>query len=320
MGVIYRPALSPDELVACRLHLNAKYRILNLDHSRGVAVGQEILMLANRASTSGEAAGPQKIETVLPSLEASTPPQQPSVELERLYRKQRLAAAYRLFARLGYDSGGAGHITARDPEFPDRFWVNPHCVHFSRISVSELMLVDHNGRLLQPPARSRPLLNRAAFAIHSEIHRARPEVVAAAHSHSTYGKAFSTLGHLLDPITQDACMFHDDHVLFESYTGVVLDSNEGREIARALGHRHAAILQHHGLLAVGQSVEAAVWRYVAMEEACRVQLLAMQAGTPRQIAPGIAATATRMGSEAGGIFAFQPYWEMLTAEEPDLLS
>jgi ribulose-5-phosphate 4-epimerase/fuculose-1-phosphate aldolase len=283
-------------------------------------------MLAHSASTPHSAsaiAGPTstvgKIETVLPALDAQAMPVQPTVELERLYRKQRLAAAYRLFARNGYDTGGAGHITARDPEFPDHFWVNPHCVHFSRISVSELMLVDHEGRIVQPPARARPLLNRAAFAIHSELHRARPDVMAAAHSHSTYGKTFSAFGRLLDPITQDACALYNDHVLFETYSGVVLDRNEGREIAHALGNRNGAILQHHGLLTLGRSIESAVWRYLAMEEACRVQLLAMAAGIPGQIAPEIAARATRMGSEVGGIFAFQPYWELLTAEEPELL-
>jgi ribulose-5-phosphate 4-epimerase/fuculose-1-phosphate aldolase len=260
-----------------------------------------------------------KIETTLPPFDAKTVPIQPTLELERLYRKQRLAAAYRLFARNGYDMGGAGHITARDPEFTDQFWVNPHGVHFSRICVSELMLVNHEGQVIQPPARARPLLNRAAFAIHSELHRARPDVVAAAHSHSIYGKSFSTFGRLLDPITQDACAFYDDHVVFEAYSGVVLDSKEGQAIAHALGQRSCAILQHHGLLTVGQTIDSAVWRHIALEEACRVQMLVMAAGEAKTISPAIAARATKMGTEIGGIYAFQPYWDVLTAEEPDLL-
>ena len=56
-----------------------------------------------------------------------------NVQEERVHRKQMLAAAFRLFSRFGFDEGVAGHITARDPEFTDTFWVNPFGVHFSQI-------------------------------------------------------------------------------------------------------------------------------------------------------------------------------------------
>src|SRR5579862_4261605 len=53
-----------------------------------------------------------------------------SLEDERLHRKQRLAAGFRLFARFGFEEGIAGHITARDPIDPQTFWVNPFVVPF----------------------------------------------------------------------------------------------------------------------------------------------------------------------------------------------
>jgi len=215
--------------------------------------------------------------------------------------------------------GGAGHITARDPEWPDHFWVNPAGVHFSRIRVSDLMLVSHDGEIVQPPAHAKPRLNRAAFAIHSELHKARPDVVAAAHSHSLYGKAWSALGQLLEPLTQDSAAFYDDHSIFEEFSGVVLDTSEGEKIAKALGPRKAVILQNHGILTVGQSVEAAVWRYLALENACQVQLLAQAAGKTRPMPEDVARhTASQVGTEIGGIFAFQPYWDVVSEEEPDL--
>lgn len=280
------------------------------------------MTLAIPRPVGAPAAHPAKIETVLPERgfgDPGPPPRLPEVGRERLYRKQRLAAGYRLFARAGFDMGGAGHITARDPEFPDRFWVNPLGVHFSRIRVSDLMLVDHEGRIVEPPARAQPRLNRAAFAIHSELHKARPDVVAAAHSHSLYGKAWSALGRLLDPLTQDSAAFFEDHALFGDFSGVVLDTSEGEKIAAALGSRKAVILQNHGILTVGQSVEAAVWRYLALENACQVQLLAEAAGQTRPMPPEVARhTARQVGTEIGGIFAFQPYWDVVAEEEPDL--
>jgi ribulose-5-phosphate 4-epimerase/fuculose-1-phosphate aldolase len=126
-----------------------------------------------------------------------------SVEEARQHRKRMLAVSFRLFAKFGYDEGVAGHITARDPEYPDHFWVNPFGVDFGSVSVSDLICVNHKGEVIA----GKYSVNRAAFAIHSQVHAARPNAVAAAHAHSIYGKAFASLGRKLDPITQDACAF-----------------------------------------------------------------------------------------------------------------
>lgn len=243
-------------------------------------------------------------------------PPQPTIELERLYRKQRLAASFRLFGRFGFDFGGAGHITVRDPEYPDHFWLNPAGVHFGHIRVSDLMLVNHESEIVEHGEVKR--LNRAAFAIHSRLHAARPDVLAAAHSHSIYGKAFSILGKLLDPLTQDSCAFYQDHAVFEDFSGVVLDTSEGDRIAEVLGPRKAVILQNHGILTVGPSVETAVWRYISMENACQAQLLAEAAGTTKPVPHAVAAhTAAQTGGPFGD-YAFQPYFDVIARDEPDL--
>src|SRR3954470_17887843 len=117
------------------------------------------------------------------------PPTFTSVEEERRHRKVRLAAAFRLFSKFGFDEGVAGHITARDPELSDHFWVNPFGVDFSLIKVSDLLLVSHSGEIVVGDYQ----VNQAAFAIHSSIHAARPDIVAAAHAHSVYGKALSSM-------------------------------------------------------------------------------------------------------------------------------
>lgn len=248
-------------------------------------------------------------------LVAPLPPTFSSVEEERLHRKQRLAAAFRLFARFGFDEGVAGHITARDPERPDHFWVNPFGMHFGHIRVSDLILVDHDGEVVEGDR----MVNAAAFAIHSQVHKARPDVVAAAHAHSLYGKAWSSLGRLLDPITQDACAFYQDHTLFDDYTGVVVDLAEGRRIAEALGPHKAVILRNHGLLTVGQSVDEAAWWFITMERSCQAQLLAEAAGTPVKIdAENAAKTAAVVGSPLAGWFSFQPLFDRIAREEPDL--
>ena len=237
-------------------------------------------------------------------------------EAERTHRKQRLAVAFRLFARYGFDQGLAGHITARDPELHDHFWVNPLGLHFSRMRVSDLLLVNSQGEIV---VGDRPL-NRAAFAIHAALHEARPDVVAAAHTHSTYGKAWSAMGRPLDPLTQDGCGFYTDHALFDDYRGVVLETDEGFRIAEALGSRKAVILKNHGILTAGPTVEAAAWWYIALDNACHVQLLAEAAGTPVPIDPETAAlTHTQVGRPGGAAYAFEALYQGLVETEPEVL-
>ncbi|MEO6987932.1 MAG: class II aldolase/adducin family protein, partial [Aquihabitans sp.] len=234
---------------------------------------------------------------------------------ERLWRKQRLALAFRIFGRLGFDEGVAGHITVRDPERTDCFWVNPFGLSFKLITVDDLILVNHAGEVVEGTWP----VNQAAFAIHAAIHEARPDVVAAAHSHSKFGRAFSTLHRHLEPLTQDSCIFYNDHALFDDYTGVVNDPEEGKRLAHALGGNKAAILANHGIITVGQSVEETVFWYVTMERTCEVELLARAAGEPRVIDADVAtSTHAQIGSPLAGWFSGQPLFDWIAEQDPDV--
>jgi len=240
-----------------------------------------------------------------------------SVEAERQHRKQQLAVTFRIFARYHFDEGIAGHVTARDPEFPNRFWVNPYAVHFSRIRVSDLLLIDEEGRVIEGDRRT----NKAAFWIHSSIHHARPDVVAVAHAHTIHGRAFASLNKLLDPIIQESCAFHDDHVLFDEYKGLVLERAEGERIAEKLGSRRAAILRHHGLLTVGRTIEEAAWWFITMDRACQMQLLADAAGTPRVMSDEEVTLAHRQFSNANmARHNFNILRDLVVEETPDVLN
>lgn len=235
---------------------------------------------------------------------------------ERLERKQKLAGALRLFGRLGFGEGVAGHITVRDPEFPELFWVNPLARSFRQMRVSDLILVDHRGDVVYG---SEPV-NQAAFCIHSALHEARPDVIAAAHAHSPHGKAWSSLGRLLDPITQDSCYFYQDHVLIKAQGGrVVFEPEAGREIAACFPSGKAAIHQNHGLFTVGPSVDAAAFWFITMERSAQAQLLAEAAGQPLLIPHAMAlATREEAGSHEAGWLNFQPLWDEICRSDPEL--
>ena len=240
------------------------------------------------------------------------------VEAERLHRKQRLAAGLRVLGRMHLAEGVAGHVTARDPEFPDHFWVNPFGLNFKLMTVSDLILVSHTGEVVEG---DKPV-NAAAFAIHSQLHAARPDVVAAAHTHSMYGKTFSTLGKPLKMISQDSTMFYNDVAMTSVGGGaVVLDLEVGAKMGEALGTKKALIHQNHGLITTGGSVDSAVWWFVALERCCQSQLLAEAAGDPIEIPEELCQSGyEQQGHELAGWFQFQPWWELLLRDQPDFLN
>nr|POE79917.1 decarboxylase novr [Quercus suber] len=235
---------------------------------------------------------------------------------ERIYRKQHLAAAYRVFAERGFDEGVAGHISVRDPILPDHFWLNPLSKHFSQICVSDLILVNEDGEVVEGDEP----INAAAFAIHSEIHKARPDVHAACHAHSVYGKAFSVFGRELDMITQDSLRFYKDHAVYPQFGGVVLDREEGRRIASHLGTGKAIILQNHGLLTVGETIDAAAFWFLSLDKTCHAQLLvdaaAHGSGHQKTFISDEEAKSSyeQVGLPAKGWLAFQPYYDEILAK------
>ncbi|KAJ4305707.1 hypothetical protein N0V90_001238 [Kalmusia sp. IMI 367209] len=236
-------------------------------------------------------------------------------EDERTYRKQHLAAAYRVFAERGFDEGVAGHISVRDPVLEDHFWLNPLSTHFSQICVSDLILVNESGTVVQG---DQPI-NAAAFAIHSAIHKRRPDVHAACHAHSVHGKAWSVFGRELDMMTQDSIRFYKSHAVYKQFGGVVLASEEGERIADALGSGKAAILQNHGILTVGHSVDEAAFWFLSLDKTCQAQLLvdaaANGAGYEKKIIPDREAKETyaTVGTPEKGWLAFQGYYDEVLA-------
>ncbi|KAG2031105.1 arad-like aldolase/epimerase [Suillus americanus] len=239
----------------------------------------------------------------------------------RAFLKFRLAQAYRIFAKYGYDEGVAGHITVRDPIRQDCYWVNPWGVHFKLIQPELLLLVDHEGNIQEKESGPSRFLNQAAYMIHSAVHEARPDILCAAHSHTIHAKAFSALGVPLDPITQDSCAFYEDHSLYSEFRGIVEDREEGLAIATALGQNKAVILQNHGILVATKSIESTVFFFISMEKCCKVQMLADQSAAARGLRPRLidpenaAPTQRRLGSDMGGWFNAIPEFQLLEHEE-----
>lgn len=191
-------------------------------------------------------------------------------EAERLHRKRRTALAYRVFGAMGWGLLGDGHITARDPERLDHFWLLKWGVPFGQATVDDLVLVGPGGKVVEGSGD----INITAYHIHAPIHDARPEVVAVAHTHTQYGTPWAANAELFEMICQEATAFFQDHALFDDEEVQVMSVDGGKRIAAALGDMKAIILRNHGLLTVGGSVDECMGWFLQAERVAEVHVKA----------------------------------------------
>ena len=240
------------------------------------------------------------------------------VKRERQYRKERLVGACRAFARANFSYGFAGHLTIRDPEHPELYWTNPMAVHFRQVKVSNLILCDHKGQVIEGDYA----LNRAGFVLHAAVHEAHPDILAMCHAHTTYGTAFAALGKPLAPISQDAAAFFEDHTLITDEAGqVAVEEGAGPKVADWFKGVKAAIHQNHGLFSASRhSIEAAAFWFMALERCCQQQLMVEATGVTPKLVPADKCRYSRehVGSEYIGWLHFQTIWNDLVRSEPDM--
>jgi ribulose-5-phosphate 4-epimerase/fuculose-1-phosphate aldolase len=191
----------------------------------------------------------------------------------RRHRQRRTALAYRLFGALGWGEQGDGHISARDPERADAFWLLRYGVPFREATVHDLVLVGPDGAVID--ANGGPAeINIAAYNIHWPIHEARPDIVCAAHTHTPYGTPWSANALPFSQIVQEATAFHGCHAVYGGEDVHVTSPAGGARIAEALGDGRAVILRNHGNLTVGPSVDEAVGWFIMMERVAEVHVKA----------------------------------------------
>ncbi|GAA5864775.1 hypothetical protein JCM8547_009228 [Rhodosporidiobolus lusitaniae] len=268
---------------------------------------------------------PGKVQTGARSMNFPAPPVWPDTQegklAERKHKLERLAGAFRIAGKLGYDEGISGHFTLRDPILRDCFWVNPLGLAFSLVCVSDLLLINPNGDIIAGGKPDRQIYNAAAYEIHHAIHTARPDVDAACHAHSLYGKAWSAFGRKIDTYVQDACAFHNDLAVYPSFGGVVLSGGEGAKIAEHLGSCKAILMQNHGQLTVAGTIDAAIAWYIFLDRLCHTQLLIEAAAAdgkgPKPVLIGEEEakwTRSVTGTENAGWNGAQMYYDIIDAE------
>ena len=186
---------------------------------------------------------------------------------EYVQHRSDLAACYRLIEHFRMSDLIFTHITTKSPGISNSFLINRYGQLFSEIRASDLVEIDRDGNILSGEGP----VNLSGFLIHGAIHNARHDASCVIHTHSVAGIAVSACKQGLLPLSQHAMKFYN-RIAHHPYEGIVLDEVEGNNLVRVLGNNHAAILQNHGLLAVGRTVPEAFHVMYHLEIACRVQM------------------------------------------------
>jgi len=200
-----------------------------------------------------------------------------------LSAREALAAACRILAAEGHESGLAGQVTARGDK-KGTWWTLEFGYGFEEASTERMVLVDED---LKPLSGGRP---NPGVRFHVWIYRKRPDVNAIIHTHAPYASALSCTSSPLKTIHMDSAMLHGCAHLAE-WPGVPVADDEGRIISAALGKSKTILLANHGLLTTGTYVEEAAYLAVFFERAARMQLRAMAAGGFKEVKPALAAEA-----------------------------
>ena len=180
----------------------------------------------------------------------------------------KLAACYRMVAKLGMDDLIYNHISARVPGHDDQFLITPYGLLFEEITASSLVKINTNGDKLDDTPHN---VNVAAFVIHAAIHKSSHDAACVLHTHSDASVAVSGQEKGLLPLSQFAMRFYDRQA-FHDYEGVAIDLDEQSRLVRDLGPHKVMLMRNHGILTVGRTPGEAFMLLYYFERAARIQL------------------------------------------------
>ena len=191
------------------------------------------------------------------------PRSMPGIPVE-LTPEQQIALCARILDQAGFTLDVAGHITVVKPGSTD-MWCTPYGLFWNEIKASDIISIDRDGQVIGGMWDVTP-----AVAIHTELHKRRPEARVIIHNHPYHATLLATMHRLPEIADQQACLFDGEMVLFDEYTGGVDNAREGQHLADALGTGTAAILANHGVLVLAGTIEQATYKATLFERTCRL--------------------------------------------------
>ena len=225
--------------------------------------------------------------------------------------RQQLACALRILAP-EWQENLSGHLTWAMPD--GSMWVNPWGIWWEEVRATDILRVDAEGNVIEGKWDVTPVV-----AMHTELHRARPDATLIVHNHPYYATLLSAMGQMPRMVHQNSCIFDHELAMVDEYT-FTEDVDAATSLADAVGKASGVLLAHHGALVTAPTVEELCYKAVTFERMCRFTFDIISSGaSPREIPaserPGLQALLRGSPSRA--------YWEgavrSLLAREPEVL-
>jgi ribulose-5-phosphate 4-epimerase/fuculose-1-phosphate aldolase len=196
--------------------------------------------------------------------------------------REQVALAHRLLAH--YALGAyQGHVSARVPGEELLVTRGNPAVALSRIQPEDLMILDFDGNVVEASDEYPDRI--ASWALHTEIYKARPEIMAVTHTHQKWCTVFGVAGRDVLPVLHPptASVAAVTWPVYEGEDGLVHNPEQGQRLAELLGQNVAVHLRNHGMVFVGTTVSKATLGAADAEEQAEVTWLAMAVGEPEAI-------------------------------------
>jgi L-fuculose-phosphate aldolase len=175
---------------------------------------------------------------------------------------------------LGLGDYTRGHVSIRVPGDPTHFYMKPHSWGLDEITHENIVICNLDGEKVGGGGRK-----HSEVYIHSEIFKARPDVMSVVHAHPMHCVAFTATNLTMRPVSQPSIMFYDGLPSYTDTVELVRSQHAGSRVAAALGPHKAVMMKNHGVAVVGTTVDEAVILTQQLENACRIQLMVDATGS-----------------------------------------
>lgn len=219
---------------------------------------------------------------------------------------QHLSLSCKILAEAGHGNLTMGHVTVRKPG-ADCMHMNAHDLGLGEVEPANVLLIDLNGNVLDGTGRK-----HSEYPIHAEIFKACPNINSVVHTHPFYGIIVGATDGHIKAISHEGSMFAGIP-LFKKTSLLIRAPESGQSVADCLQGHRAMLMQNHGIVTVGESIEEATVYAVLLERAAKMHVLATMAGPVQE------SSAHEAADKQGQVFYprnIKGFWDFLVRNLP----